>query len=490
MSLPVSRVRLRTIIYLLIFLATCALMAGTGNVIIVGTWVLIWVFATYFATRTRGSEFVAFWLGFQLFYPVVASDYSDLQEAAVVQAAILVVFAIVYARSIVERLRAHRLLLVVVAGWVAWGAAAYAPVLADWAGWSWLLLSDGTPSRVIYGDVPSVIKTAAPIITSVLVAVMMPLGLARISDLRAFRRAVLAGLAVLLLLSFAQWAVGTRFVVSEYPEWPGRMVGYSIPDANGFGRLLLMPSLLLLGGLLVHRASGRAATWAVVLVAVVAIVLTKSRTTYVSFATGVLALSLLNLRRGVTYAVAASLAGTAIVAAITFGVVPDFLFGGERLSPAHVEGRLLLYVAAISIVTTMPWFGALPGGYAVALTEAGYTEKLVGQHSMLLAIAVEWGVPMALVFVAAGVAAVVCASAALARAGRLNADGDEVAGVARAMIALVVAYFVHGLTEVVSPDMFFLVVGISFALWCHVRRASSSAASRPGPVLGTLSRVP
>jgi O-antigen ligase len=181
---------------------------------------------------------------------------------------------------------------------------------------------------------------------------------------------------------------------------------------------------------------------------------------------------------------------TAVLVVAAVGAVlkvGDYFAAGEdRAGLGHLVGRLTLYQAALAILRESPLFGAWPGGWQIALVNLQLpgAQYGVSVHSMLLSVAVEWGIPMALLLVLAVGLSLRSGLRVVGRmrGGRTDASREMLRSTGCAVAACSVGLFVHGLTEIVPPYLVFLNLGIGVAIdrLAHAE-TEGGALGRPGP---------
>ncbi|MGE0445121.1 MAG: O-antigen ligase family protein [Vicinamibacterales bacterium] len=442
---------------------TLALAVLTGDLGILASATAMWLFALRFGWAHRRALPMFLWLGFTFFYPHVAQAYTSLQEKATIEGALAWAIGLVSFSGAVPALARSRWLVFSLGLWLLWGLMAYVPVLLTWLN----VLPPSDPFALTY----SALKTAVPILGAGGVALAAGAAIREPADLERLGRAVLVGTGLVAVAALVQAMMGADWINSNYESQAGRLHGVSVPDANGYARLLLMPSLLLMALAIAGRhAAWRRGLWLVLVLAVISIALTLSRTTYLSFAAGIVVLLLLNLRASRTALVGLILAAVLFGAAYGLGIADRFGQGAERRSVANLEGRIALYAVLVDIVRENPWFGVRPGGYFEALDEINLQSETQvsrgGAHNMVLAIASEWGLPMAFALLAALAGTIWTSFDALRRLrlARAAPAAPLLRAVLTALVAVAVAYLVHGLTENVPYDHVFVLLGLAAAI--------------------------
>lgn len=482
----------------LAFVASSAIMALTGSMLLLAVWLGIWCLA---ASKTSVVALLELYIAVTLFYPTYPPGAGSLQEYSVVKAALLSLVLMSCHRDLGRMIRFSKWFRLVLFGWVVWGTLGYVPVLVTWAvrvlfdvrGWDALGISSAETSMS---------KSALPVILAVVAAVLPVAALKSPEDFSRFANWLFGAAMLLILLSTAQWVLGIPLIAMPYESDPARMTGFSMPDPNGYARLLLMPTVLGISfavrGSVTHGGSKPWLIWLIATSGVCNILLTQSRTAYAALAMGFLVLVALNLRR--TRPVAAALA-ILVVAGVAFsglGLVGVFAPGEERRSAANVVGRAAIAEKLLQIIRDKPLFGTHPGeGYFNAMSDLGarpddgadHADEVRGQtpHNQLLGLAAVWGIPMAVFFLLTWVATAVYGFRAFRIARRLpSAPGiSDLAAVAQATVALAVAFFVEGLGTHLHDDTVFWIFGMSLAVWCcladprmHLRDVQLQAAGR------------
>jgi O-antigen ligase len=456
----------------MLFVGSTLLVALTLNPMVIALWVGSWAVAIGFGTRTPAQAALLLALAIVMLYPEFSSVFMDIHEKVLVLAVVLMLAAFWCQPAWLRVLRHETALAVLVSAWIGWGLLAYLPVVAAWL-WITVLAwgSGGFLGKLQH--VTSGVKTAAPMIPSALVSLLAISALRERRDFRMFRRALELLVIVVAILSLAAWALGTHFVPYDPSRLdqslPGasRLVGVSMPDANGFGRLLLFPTLLFMSAAVTAPRALDRRGWLALALAVGCIVLTQSRTTYISFTVGLAVLAALNLNRTrLWWFLGGALVWiTVVVLATNLGNV--FAAGSERLSTTNIESRAELWVGALQIIGESPWFGAHPSGYVEQMQKQGLLEDVVNSaHNLYLAVGVEWGVPMVLVGLGAMSVSIRCGWRA-ARLARRVRPLQEARIFGAAVVATTVTYGVHGLGEIVPPLFIFLTLGCAVAARRH-----------------------
>jgi hypothetical protein len=451
---------------LFMFMASTGIVAMTGNLFIAGLWLAMWYVAAHGAGAGRAGGYMAFFLGICFLYPTISIDYSNLHQKNVVLGGALLFFYFMRRKDIDLAAREFKMVSILAKTWVGWGLLAYVPVLLASVGKYMLRV----PLPAYLDDIAnenSLLKTTLYMLPNALTLYLPILCLKQSQDLREFIRVVYVFAITVIAGAFAIYYFGFNPVHEDYSEvysFSYRMGTFSMPDANGFGRLLLMPMLLFISlSLRKFRLS-----WSLlVFFGMICIVLTYSRTTYSSIVVGILMAVLANALR-VGGLVKAILICLVIVTLVQVLELPDMIATDRRLSSLYNwESRLRLHEMVAQVVLDKPLFGAHPGGYARQIVAMGYSSRaeIYSPHNMFLGIAVEWGVPMAAILGVALIAAIRNGIVALARLRQFSAlENQSLKAMAVLCIALPVNYLVHGFAEIIPPEFIFFIAGVSFAL--------------------------
>jgi hypothetical protein len=462
--------------YVFLLLASTGIMLMTGNPFIVFLWLTIWFYAAHEAKTWGIDGFLVFFLGIGFLYPVVSNVFSNIQMKSAVVGCFLILFFFLRRQEIVSACKEHRAVKIVVLSWIGWGVLAYLPVLVA-SVMKFGLRYHLSPSWDSLATEDTLLKTTTYIIPNVLACLIPILAIRKSGDLPRLVNIIRLLTVLILAGAFAKYLWGVNFENEDYSTTyygGSRMNTFSMPDANGFGRLLLMP-MILFTALAFKNLRLR---WTLVIAAgMVCVFLTYSRTTYISLGIGMLVIILANLLnpRGLLVSVLMVITVAGIVESLD---LQEQFMSDRRLSQlTNWNQRMYLQEVSMRIVTGNPFFGAHPGGYAREMFAHGFsrTQRLVSSHNMFLGVAVEWGIPMALVMLAALVLAIRNGLRALMAATRAEDGNDSLRGLAVFSIVLPVVYLVHGLGEIVPPEFVFFAFGVSCATVACMKRGLLNA---------------
>lgn len=468
------------VFFYFLFLCSTLVIASSYDFHLVVVWVLLWVLTLIFAANS-GAGWLVFYLAFYFFYPSVSSVFNSLDEWDIVLTVFVLAFVLSQHGKNGRTLGQSRILKFVLLGWLTWALMAWLPVILE--------------NYIMPGVFPALkrdttlLKTTLPILTSVLFA-LIPLSALNANRLRTFWKALIAFAFIYLVLSYLRYAFNYDFIPQNYTsirEFGFRMTGFSMPDANGFARQLLFPGIYLFAYLISSKRERAPGSTIVLVLIVVAILMSFSRTAYASFAAGILFLVLISRKKLKSFATLAFTASVLFVAAAASGAYQYFLPGANRSSLVNLYGRIDIYEIVLRILSGNPFFGAFPGGYDSALIKYGYSPNLpiVSAHNTFLSIAAEWGIPLALLLLFAIFATIVIGLSNVKKIkGNRGQDiGYLISPLAFASTSLAVSYLIHGMTEIVPTQFIFFNLGI--AIFCSVALRSQvnrrNIADQPEP---------
>ena len=471
---------------MLLFVVSTGAMLLTFNAVIVVLWIGCWALAVMKSTPTRANAAVLLLLAVMMFYPEMSTAYRGIHEKVVVLSGLIAVCALYYLRTALRQTRRQFATRFAVAAWMIWGFIAYVPIVVAWV-WITILDHRGPAFLLELQHATSGIKTAAPVLSAALAALVIGAGLRDDADFRAMRQALELAVIIIATVSLVEWGIGRHFVPvdsSRLIEGTTRLEGLSTLDSNAFGRLLLFPALLFASAALTAPRSLRYRGWAALLAAVTCILMTQSRTSYISFTIGLAVLALLHITKLRLWWYVGAAAAWVAVLLTTTRLGEAFAAGSERLTLASLEGRKQLWVGALTIIKASPWFGAYPSGYLEQMGRLGlFHDQVNAAHSLYLAIAVEWGIPMVLIALIVMAVSFKYGLRAFRLLKRRQHFG-ETRLLAGATAAATAAYAAHGVSEVISPMSLFLLLGFATVVRRNAELIRSVApageAVRPG----------
>ena len=130
------------------------------------------------------------------------------------------------------------------------------------------------------------------------------------------------------------------------------------------------------------------------------------------------------------------------------------------------ESRVIRYAAAYEIISSNPFFGAFPGGHEIAKSKLDIPELTYGSaHNIFLTVAVEWGLPMGILLLLA-VLLVIWNGIQTIKTMRDNQNiKNQIWNktTAYGTVAVAFACLFEGLTNNISPNFIFFILGLSIA---------------------------
>ena len=380
--------------YAFLFLVSVGIIAITQNVVLIAIWVFLWVFASKYKTATKESGFLMFFIAFMLLWPVTAISFRGIHTHGVVFFLIMMSYFLRFGYHSIRQIRKYKVVNLLFWGWVIWCILGYFPIFYNSMGGNY---SDASTVLISLHRETTMLKSVAPILGTAVVFLIPICGIKNEHDLMSFLNALTQGTLILLVLSLVRYIFEFDFFPQNYDEIRAmgfRMTGFSIPDANGFGRLLLIPILFLVVYAVKFPKFLKNYYWATLFIGIFCIIITYSRTTYASFVFGTGIITLLGLTKLRSYKFLFCLIPLLLLI-LWFSPALSYLSpGSERLNPANLFTRMAIWDRALMVLPVSPWFGLHPGGWVILLTINPSYLGVQSTHSMYLQIAVEWGLPM------------------------------------------------------------------------------------------------
>jgi len=272
--------------------------------------------------------------------------------------------------------------------------------------------------------------------------------------------------AVYLILSLFVYITKIQFFnfITENDVIGGfRMSGFSNIDALDFGRKLLWPFFVVSSYYLFAK---RGKIPFVPLLFVISILLSFSRTTYLSSLFGLLFIIFMKYGK---FKVKTIITFVAIFFSLfllvkIFGVISVFTTT-DRGSVANLDVRLQIQAVALRIIAANPLFGSFPGGLFPALRHFGYEYRMMSVHSFYLSTPVEWGVILGFAIIAINIISVVLHIRNLKKLKKVDISfADALKSFSLGGAATALALFIHGIAEVVPLSLIFLNLGIAVSI--------------------------
>lgn len=473
------------------FFASTFIVLLTGNAFIIALWLLIWLLSAAPAISNKSGGFMTFFLGITFLYPAISLDYSDIHEKNFLLGVFFCCFFVFERKEILAACREFKSMKRIMAIWFGLGMLAYLHVL--FASIVKYGLRERLPDYLeAIATQDTLLKTSIHMLTTVFIIALPIVSLKEPGDLRGFIKTVY----VLTVIVMVGGVVGHLFKINLANEDYSvayaasyRLHTFSMPDANGFGRLLLMPVILFVS----LAFKKMRLTWLLLVAgALFCITWTYSRTTYVSFGVGLLMIVLGNFfrMRGVVMAAILSLI---LAAFVNYMELPELFSRDVRMSnTGNWQSRLYLQSIAGDIVESNPLFGAFPGGYQREMLAHGFpsSRRIVSPHNMFLGVAVEWGAPMAALMLVALIASIMNGFQSLRKLAKATLKEKEtIKALAVFCIALPVAYLAHGISEIIPPEQVFFLAGVSYSILRFVKNSSAKTNGREPVALDSFNTV-
>lgn len=254
------------------------------------------------------------------------------------------------------------------------------------------------------------------------------------------------------ILSVIQFSLNFSFFPQQYGEvvfFGGRMTGFYNPDANGFGRSLILPWAVTFYQIL--KGERRLLNISFLLLYFICILLTGSRSTLISTSVVSVLLLLYEFRWKIFL----------FLGPISLILVPIFsslMLRGE--SSLSASGREIIYLSSLEAIMHSPWVGLRPGGWITYLSSGatflGTTLRVQSSHSFYLETALNWGIPMlVLIFTFILYHIKYVSKVKLVKSGVMSVKTDSESAIIFRIV--LVAYLIHGVVEIVPTYYFFFV---------------------------------
>ncbi len=454
----------------LMFIFHILFFAAARNVGFLLIGVIIWWLAFKYRTYTSSGVFLPYYIGLIFWYPSGYYTGLNFHNPSFVFGVFSLFFYLFNRRQIYVELRKNRVVRNIILFWLVWSAASYAPVLISSLGLNYF------PFSLIYSKDLAVQTTLLKTTVgqfAVLLILLPILTLKKVEDFQVFYKAIFIATAVVVIMGFIQYFTGFKLLPEHYSDvylYSGgysRFFTFSMPDANGFARLMIIPILLSFIYISVKRKTSITILFVLSLTAVV---LTYSRTGFASISFGIFILLCLFLgdikikhKSPVFVIICLVLLGANIVKLGYTENVDRFI------SMRNLQSRWLLHERAFEIIKDNPFFGAHPSFYQQQMLE-GFSFSgrswVPSAHNIYLQVGVDWGLPLSLVLI-------LCLLISLyyygIRGRRLLkklefTEGTDIYILVIAIycvIGVAFTYIVHSITEIVPPVYIFFLLGFS-----------------------------
>ena len=454
--------------YAFLFLVSVGIIAITQNVVLIAIWVFLWVFASKYKTATKESGFLMFFIAFMLLWPVTAISFRGIHTHGVVFFLIMMSYFLRFGYHSIRQIRKYKVVNLLFWGWVIWCILGYFPIFYNSMGGNY---SDASTVLISLHRETTMLKSVAPILGTAVVFLIPICGIKNEHDLMSFLNALTQGTLILLVLSLVRYIFEFDFFPQSYVKVRSmgfRMSGFSMPDPNGFGRMLLIPLLFLVAYAVKFPRLLKMYHLLTLFVGILCIILTFSRTTYFSFTFGVGIILILSLTNFRSYKFLLSLIVLLFLILWLSPVLSYFGPGSDRATTGTLVSRMYVWDRALIVLSISPWFGLHPGGWVGLLTinpEFAFGGAVQSAHSLYLQTAVEWGLPMFGLVLLSIILTILNGWRVVRRLKSMPEQSRGlVQGSAYAVVIVPLAFFVHGIAENIPHYFIFFVLGISVAL--------------------------
>jgi hypothetical protein len=471
-NIPLSN-NVSFIFYVYLFIISTLVMAITKNYMIVTLWISVWLFSfIQYNANTPKIEYLLFIMGIYFFFPQYDDIFMSIHNPEIVLSLILIIILVLNIHSIFKGDNYHKSFTLLFWGWLSWGIICYIPVFFSTIGKGSIIDQLNLLPQISLDS--TALKTVIPILAFPIISFIPVFSLKKYDAFEVFWKALAWGTLITCVLALIKYAFSIDIIPYQAGLSEGhdvRIDGFSVFSSNNFGRQLVLPSLFLSSLIIVSKRISPI-FYLIVGICYSCIIMTFSRTTYMSIIIGTIVVLLMTMGR--TKKVIFYLAALSLFIIILFSsadVLQRFHPDAERASVDNLIGRQVIYQMALQILWDNPFFGCFPGLYGDAMRAQGFHADYVpSAHNMLLAIAVEWGTPMALLLLGANLLSLVngIKSIKFIKKAKYRTESisnmDMITSMAYGNIAVAVTYFVHGITEIVPPYYVFLNLGLSEAV--------------------------
>lgn len=381
--------------YFLLFFISTIVMSTTANLVFIIIWISIWLITIRFKSNTSGFEFLVFFTGALLFYPISTTFYGVYHEFPVVISFLLFIFLILYNKNALMTLRGFVAVKFIFYSWLAWSLISYWPILdIRYFGGKY---EESARLFIPVGKESSMLQIFLPVFSAAIVLVMCTFTLKSKADFNRFFEMLFKSTLILLVLSLLRYIFVFDFYPQSYTsvrEFGFRLTGFSIPDANGYGMLLLFPITFLSAYTMTNYKSMSMFHWITLTLGVVSIALTFSRGTYFAFLVGVVIVLVFRRSKASAFPFFMLLLLLFIAGFFFTSFFSYFGVNSDRASLENFYSRVLLWDQIFSILKVSPLFGLHPGGWVQFLLLNPEISRPMTAHNLYLGTAADWGLPM------------------------------------------------------------------------------------------------
>jgi O-antigen ligase len=272
-------------------------------------------------------------------------------------------------------------------------------------------------------------------------------------------------IVILLFLSMIRFMMNFDFISQAYSEvrFEGyRLTGFTMPDANGFARSLLFPLAFIASYIFAGVKNKQ--DFLILLLLLISIIMTMSRTAYVSSFVILCVIFLYNFKLSNLVKV---LTIPFIIFTIVYisGLFDSVLLRIEGGANASLSGRGVIYGSVIQAIEHSPIVGLRPGGWMEYLAQGVTYErtslKPQSTHSFYLETIINWGIPVFILFISSIIYSIF-RSHQVIRLIKKNKSFYFVNLRIWLIVSnsLLIGLMVHGIVEIVPYHYFFFIIGL------------------------------
>ncbi len=453
--------------YEFLFVVSTFIIALSRNLPLLVIWIFMWIYSAYFSTKTNGHAFLIFILGFMLFYPITLDINKNISDSASIIFLIISAFIVKNNVKVFQSLKEFPKTKILIYGWIVWGLVEYiALILVNYFGMSY---TDSSEHFLNLKRESTMFLTVGPTISSVFIIVICLFAIRTTRDLEFFFKALFKGTLILLILSLVRYFFDFDYYQQSYGSVRSmgfRLTGFGVVDANGYGRLLLMPIIFLTIYAIKFPKLLSTTNWITLVLGIISIIMTFSRGTYIAFTIALIMITLPNIFNMKSY-LFIILAAIIIAYVFQFTSLMDYFYpGSDRMSLDNFYSRVILWQGAFNILYLSPWFGLHPGGWATLLHNAPQFagEAVQSTHNVFLGVAVDWGLPMAIILFIVFISTMYNAWITMDIIKKSYNSIVPIKLAANGLLIIPVALMIFGSADNIPVYYIFLIYGLSLAL--------------------------
>jgi len=452
--------------FFLLIIFIFPLVALTLDPIIIFIYLFI-IFLT-FSFRKYFSEIVlVFFVSFIFLYPNVANSFSGINEKGIILGCACMVFYLLYKYHNYHKVN-NKPPKRIIFSWFFWGSFVYLIALSGYVLFETfdfnILAFFGQPplrtSHIMHytNTIPMVFLFFAPIIS--------------IKNNNSFNYAFKLYaflLSINVLFSLLQYFYGMKIIEASATYLyqseifvEKRLLSFSELNPLGFGRLISFPIILLFCYFLLKHRGKDPLYLVILLFAVLALLLTFGRTSYISTAVGLFTVFLIakkNVKTTIKYVIIILL----IILVVEYADIPSYFSSVPRLTNpmGSLDSRLYKHRIALNFIEMNPLFGTFPGRMIELSKTIGPHEIDRSAHSLYLSTGVNYGIPMILIIIFTLIYSFLVGKSLLKKYDYLLSlkENSYITIFLIASTAYTLSITVHGITETVPYGYIFLNLG-------------------------------